>query len=55
MDRKSHLFDGKTLHRDVGNFQVCDISDPLLSSLIHDPRALSTELDVSLAERVGPA
>ncbi|KAG7530776.1 hypothetical protein FFLO_04818 [Filobasidium floriforme] len=42
---KSHLFDGKVLHRDVGNFQLCDISEPLLESMIHNPRALSDRLD----------
>lgn len=31
---KEHLFDGKTAHGKIANFQLCDISDPLLQSLI---------------------
>ncbi|GAA5832249.1 hypothetical protein JCM11251_004294 [Rhodosporidiobolus azoricus] len=30
----SHTFDGKAVHSKVGNFQLCDISDPLCRSLI---------------------
>ncbi|KAJ9479218.1 hypothetical protein PHBOTO_002701 [Pseudozyma hubeiensis] len=32
--KKSHLFDGTTLHRHVGNFQLCDIHDPLIQPYI---------------------
>ncbi|GAA5913969.1 hypothetical protein JCM6882_002583 [Rhodosporidiobolus microsporus] len=31
---RSHEFDGQTIHSKIGNFQLCDISDPLLRSLI---------------------
>lgn len=31
----SHIFDGKKLGRQAGNFQLCDITEPLLSTLIH--------------------
>ncbi|CAG8544001.1 680_t:CDS:10, partial [Ambispora leptoticha] len=32
-----HLFDGKTKPRDVAVYQMCDIEDPLLKSLIESP------------------
>ncbi|CBQ72936.1 conserved hypothetical protein [Sporisorium reilianum SRZ2] len=32
--RTTHLFDGTTLHRHVGNFQLCDIHDPLIQPYI---------------------
>lgn len=30
----THLFDGETLHRNVGNFHLCDIHDPLIKPFI---------------------
>ncbi|GAA5984037.1 hypothetical protein JCM11641_005575 [Rhodosporidiobolus odoratus] len=33
----SHEFDGQNVYGKVGNFQLCDISDPLLKSLIESP------------------
>lgn len=42
-----HTFDGKVLHRDVGNYQLVDIHDPLLASMIHDERARKDKCDVS--------
>lgn len=30
----THLFDGVSLHRNVGNFQLCDIQDPLIRPYI---------------------
>lgn len=33
-DNTSHIFDGKTLVKDGRCFQLCDITDPLLKSLI---------------------
>lgn len=30
----THMFDGVSLHRNVGNFQLCDIDDPLIKPLI---------------------
>jgi general transcription factor 3C polypeptide 5 (transcription factor C subunit 1) len=32
--RSTHLFDGTTLHRHVGNFQLCDVLDPLITPFI---------------------
>ena len=32
--RTTHLFDGTSLHRHVGNFQLCDIEDPLIKPYI---------------------
>lgn len=39
-DRLGHTFDGKTVHGMIGNFQLCDISDPSLYKLIHAPEAV---------------
>ncbi|KAG8953739.1 tau 95 subunit of transcription factor TFIIIC [Tulasnella sp. 424] len=40
----SHIFDGKTAQNEVGpGFQLCDIHDPLLESLIKDDSDLRTE------------
>ncbi|KAK4057581.1 tau 95 subunit of transcription factor TFIIIC [Microbotryomycetes sp. JL221] len=36
----SHVFDGKVAHSKVGNFQLCDITDPLCSRLIHDTKGV---------------
>ena len=33
-DKNSHIFDGKILVKDGRCFQLCDITDPLLKSLI---------------------
>lgn len=43
--RLGHIFDGVTLHRDIGNYQLIDIHDPLLSSMIHDERARKAQPD----------
>ena len=32
---KSHIFDGKTIHRDGKVWQVCDIKDPLLEGILN--------------------
>ena len=37
-DAKSHIFDGHTLVKDGRCFQLCDITDPLLRSLIDRPK-----------------
>ncbi|CAG8592661.1 11981_t:CDS:2 [Dentiscutata heterogama] len=36
--KTTHIFDGKTAERDIAIFQLCDITDPLMRSLIdsHD-------------------
>lgn len=44
---KAHIFDGKTLHRDIANYQLCDVTDQFLMNLIHEPRARQDTLDVS--------
>ncbi|KAG9047485.1 tau 95 subunit of transcription factor TFIIIC [Tulasnella sp. UAMH 9824] len=44
MFETSHIFDGKTAQNEVGpGFQLCDIHDPLLESLINDASDLRTE------------
>jgi hypothetical protein len=47
LNSKGHIFDGQVLHRDVANYQLIDITDPLLYDLIHDPRARKDHVDVS--------
>lgn len=39
LNQQTHLFDGQTIHSTVGNYQLCDISDPLIKNLIHAPEA----------------
>ncbi|KIO32752.1 hypothetical protein M407DRAFT_66276 [Tulasnella calospora MUT 4182] len=44
VSRTSHIFDGKTAQNEVGpGFQLCDIHDPLLESLINDASDLRAE------------
>jgi hypothetical protein len=38
--RTSHIFDGKTITKETAAFQLCDITDPMLKSMIEDPEAL---------------
>ncbi|CAG8594162.1 8575_t:CDS:2 [Acaulospora morrowiae] len=38
--RNTHIFDGRTTKRDIAVFQMCDITDPLLKSLIESPDAV---------------
>ncbi|KAM0756576.1 hypothetical protein T439DRAFT_376745 [Meredithblackwellia eburnea MCA 4105] len=40
---KEHLFDGVSLHTKIGNFQLIDITDPLVTSLIHSPTGVLQE------------
>ncbi|KAI0068897.1 hypothetical protein BV25DRAFT_1866793 [Artomyces pyxidatus] len=35
-ERKSHIFDGKTLSSETAAFQLCDITDPMLKEMIED-------------------
>lgn len=44
---KAHIFDGKILHRDIANYQLCDVTDQFLVNLIHQPKARQDTLDVS--------
>ena len=43
---RSHLFDGVSVFRNVGNYQLCDISDPLLRQLLDDPKWFADECNV---------
>jgi hypothetical protein len=45
-DRKSHIFDGRTLHSGAASFQLCDITDSLLVPLINDEKSVRKEPDV---------
>ncbi|KXN87859.1 Transcription factor tau subunit sfc1 [Leucoagaricus sp. SymC.cos] len=41
VDKKSsHIFDGKIITKETAAFQLCDISDPMLKSMIQDPDSL---------------
>ncbi|CAG8570638.1 8678_t:CDS:10 [Diversispora eburnea] len=41
--RTSHIFDGRTTQRDIAVFQMCDITDPLLKSLIESPDSVQED------------
>ncbi|KAK1924864.1 RNA polymerase III transcription factor IIIC subunit-domain-containing protein [Papiliotrema laurentii] len=42
---QEHIFDGKLLHRDRPDFQLCDITDPLIRRIIEDPKNLRDVCD----------
>ncbi|KAF8760040.1 RNA polymerase III transcription factor (TF)IIIC subunit [Rhizoctonia solani] len=46
-DRKSHIFDGRTLHSGAASFQLCDITDSLLVPLINDQKSVRKEPDIA--------
>lgn len=43
-----HTFDGKSVARNVGNFQLCDISDPELRELLDNPCWWTSDCNVRL-------
>ena len=43
-----HIFDGKAVARNVGNFQLCDISDLELRELLENPCWWTSECNVCL-------
>lgn len=45
---KSHVFDGKNLHRSEATFQLVDITDKQLYGLIREPAARKATIDVSV-------
>lgn len=49
-DSKAHLFDGQEIHRGKPDFQLCDITDPLIRKYIDDPNLRTDTCDVSQAE-----
>jgi general transcription factor 3C polypeptide 5 (transcription factor C subunit 1) len=40
VDRNTHVFDGVMIAKETAAFQLCDITDPMLKSLIEDPTDL---------------
>ncbi|CAE6426690.1 unnamed protein product [Rhizoctonia solani] len=46
-DRRSHIFDGRTLHSGAASFQLCDITDSLLVPLINDEKSVRKEPDIA--------
>ncbi|KAA1067927.1 tau 95 subunit of transcription factor TFIIIC [Puccinia graminis f. sp. tritici] len=43
---RDHIFDGLELHQSVGTYQLCDITDPLLVSLINSTKGVLPKCDV---------
>ncbi|KIY72961.1 hypothetical protein CYLTODRAFT_366742 [Cylindrobasidium torrendii FP15055 ss-10] len=43
--RMSHVFDGQTLSKETAAFQLVDIHDPMLKTMIEDPAALRETCD----------
>ena len=46
---RGHFFDGKELHADRPDYQMCDIVDPLIRKYINDPALYADTCDVSLS------
>lgn len=46
-DENSHIFDGEAVHRNVGNYQLCDMTDPFLQEVIKNDEFVRAECDVS--------
>lgn len=44
---REHIFDGRVLNRDRPDYQLCDITDPLIKKYIDDPRIVTETCDVS--------
>lgn len=44
---REYIFDGQELHLDRPDYQLCDITDPLIVKFIEDPANLSETYDVS--------
>lgn len=44
----SHIFDGEAVHRNVGYYQLCDMTDPFLQEVIQNDEFVREECDVSL-------
>ncbi|KAK8869733.1 hypothetical protein IAR55_000301 [Kwoniella newhampshirensis] len=38
--KKAHVFDGQYLHRERGDYQLCDVTDPLIAKYINEPSRL---------------
>lgn len=43
--RRSHIFDGVTVNSKIGNFQLCDVTDPLLRAHIDNVQACTATLE----------
>ncbi|EKM80519.1 hypothetical protein AGABI1DRAFT_73813 [Agaricus bisporus var. burnettii JB137-S8] len=39
-ERRSHIFDGKTITKETAAFQLCDICDPMLKAMIENPEGI---------------
>lgn len=46
-DGQSHVFNGKSVDRNVGNYQLCDITDTYLANLISNDDYVLDECHVS--------
>ncbi|WWD15997.1 hypothetical protein CI109_100421 [Kwoniella shandongensis] len=38
--KKAHVFDGQYLHRERGDYQLCDVTDPFIAKYINEPSKL---------------
>jgi general transcription factor 3C polypeptide 5 (transcription factor C subunit 1) len=47
MHTRSHIFDGKTQSSEIASFQLCDIQDPMLVSMIESETELRDTCNVS--------
>ena len=43
---REHIFDGEVLHRFRPDYQITDITDPLIRKVIDDPAHVSSFCDV---------
>lgn len=46
-DGQSHVFNGISVDRNVGNYQLCDITDPYLAEIIRNEDYVLDECHVS--------
>lgn len=47
-DEVSHIFDGENVHRNIGNYQLCDIVEPYLKAMCEDEEFVLDHCDVSV-------
>ena len=50
-DPTSHIFDGKKLTRDGSTWQICDVTDPLLASILDAPSRERCDVSAPLPKR----
>lgn len=48
----THIFDGQAVHRNIGNYQLCDVSDEFLKSFIMSQDFVREKCEVSGLHRI---